>query len=150
MGEVVAEDVGGAAAVGAVHDGDVGVGQRGAGVEGGDGRVVPPGDLAEEDPGEDRAGQLQRAVEGHDVVGHRDAAEVDGDLYGGAAAGGGQVGAARRDVGGAEVHRPGGEPGDAGAAADRGVADRDAGAGLLVGGERLGEERRVEGGARRR
>jgi hypothetical protein len=62
LGEVVAEDVGGAAAVGAVHDVDVDAGQVRAGVEGGDGRVVPLGDLAEEDAGEDGPGEPQRGA----------------------------------------------------------------------------------------
>ena len=85
-----------------------------------------------------------------DVVSDGHGAEVDRDLESGAAASAGQVGGAGGDVGGAEVHLPGGEPGDAGAAADRGVADRDAWVGLLVGGERRGEERRVERRSRHR
>ena len=146
LGQVVAEDVGGAAAVGAVHDGDVGVGQPGAGVEDGKGRVVPLGDLAEEDLRENGAGELQpRAVEPRHVVGDGDGAEVNGDLERGAAPRAGEVGGAGGDVGGAEVDLPGGEAGDAGAAADRVVADRGGRMGLLVGGEREVEERRVEG-----
>src|SRR6202008_726030 len=111
------------------------------------GRVVPLGDLAEEDLREDRAGQLQRAVaEGQHVVGDRDGAEVDRDLDGGTAARAGQVSGAGRDLGGAEVHLPGGEAVDAGAAADRRVSDPGGRVGLLVGGERQVEEWRVEGG----
>jgi hypothetical protein len=59
-----------------------------------DGGVVQLGDLAEEDPGDHRAGQWQRPVAARDdVVGDDHGAEVDRHLHRGAA-GAGQ--AARR------------------------------------------------------
>ena len=56
-------------------------GQGQAWVEGGEGRVVPAGDLPEEDLGEDRAGQVQAGSgrEGQ-VVDDAFAAEADGHL----------------------------------------------------------------------
>src|SRR5260370_30956924 len=87
--------------------------------------------------GDHRAGQLQLG-EQREVIGDDHGAEVDRDLDGGTATRPGQVGG---DVGGAEVHLPGGEGGDTGAAADRGVADRDAGVGLPAAGEGQVEER---------
>ncbi len=94
---------------------------------------------------EDRAGQAQRpAAAGEGVVGDRDGAEVDGNLKAGP-----PLAPARSAVlAGTSVapkfDLPGGEPGDAGAAADGGVPDGGVGMGLLVGGERRAEERRVE------
>jgi hypothetical protein len=70
------------------------------GVERRDGRVVPVGDLPEEDPRDDGAGELQPACgRPHEVVGDGFGAEVDGDLDGGASMGGCLLGgghAARR------------------------------------------------------
>ena len=144
-GQVVAEDVGGAAAVGAVHDLDRRGRQGDAGVEGGDGRVVPAGDLAEEDPGEHRAGQVQPGTGRQaQVVGDAVAAQVDGHLGDGSALGGGLLGRGHRHVGGAEVDLLRADRGDARAAAHHGVADGHAGVLLLVVGEGDGEERRVE------
>src|ERR1035438_3425672 len=80
-GEVVAEDVGGAAAVGAVDHGDRVGGDVGAGVERGDDGVVPSGDLAEEDPCDDGAGEVQPR-QAEEVVDDDFGAEVDGDLDG--------------------------------------------------------------------
>ena len=108
-----------------MDDGDVGVGQGGARVEGGEGGVVPLGDLAEEDLREDRAGQPQRPVPWIRCRRPRRRRGRPGPE--GRAAGAGQVGGAGGDVGGPEVDLPGGEPGNAGAAALRGVADREPG-----------------------
>src|SRR5271166_5189721 len=147
-GQVVAEDVGGAAAVGAVRDGDRRVREGGAGVEGGDGRVVPAGDLPEEDGCEHRARQVQPgACREAEVAGRPFAAQGDGHLPHRASAGGCLLAGGHGDVGGAEVDLPGAERGDARAAAYRGVADGHTRVLLLVPGEGGGEERRVECGA---
>src|SRR5690606_7436760 len=61
LGQVVGEVEGGARTVRAVDDADLAIGQRHARVERGDGRVVPGGDLAEEDVAQQRTGQLQLA-----------------------------------------------------------------------------------------
>ena len=142
--EVVAEDVGGAAAVGTVHDGDLLAGQADVRVEGHEGGVAPAGDLAEEDPCDDRAGEVQPEQAG-EVVGDGFGAEVDGNLDGSAAVGGGLLGGSHGHVGGAEIGLFRGEGGDARAAAHRGVADRHCGVFAVVSGERRVEERRVEG-----
>ena len=142
-GKVVAEDVGGAAAVGAVHDEDRRAGQDDLGVEGRDGGVVPVGDLPEEDPRDYRAGELQPG-QAEGGCRRRFGTEVDGDLHGGAAVGGCLLGGGHGHIGGAEVGLLAAERRDARAAADRGVGDRHARVLLLVCGERLVEERRVE------
>src|SRR6185437_5192199 len=59
LGEIVRPDERGAGAVGAVHDADRGVGEVRAGVERGDGGVIPLRDLAEEDVREHRARELE-------------------------------------------------------------------------------------------
>jgi len=51
FGEKVGEGEGGAAAVGAMDDDYVGVGEVDAAIDGADGGVVPSADLAEEDAG---------------------------------------------------------------------------------------------------
>src|SRR5690606_7027409 len=61
LGQVVGEVERGARTVGTVDDADFAPGQHGAGVERDDGRVVPAGDLAEEDVGEHRTRQLELA-----------------------------------------------------------------------------------------
>ena len=105
--------------------------------------VAPAGDLAEEDPCDDRAGEVQLGQAG-EVVGDGFGAEVDGDLDGGAAVGGGLLGGGHGHVGGTEIGLLRGEGGDARAAAHRGVADRHCGVFLVVSGERRVEERCVE------
>src|SRR5690606_34726815 len=59
LGQVIDEVEGGAGTVRAVHDGDAQVGQGQAGVEGGDGRVVPLADPAQVDVGQDLSVQAQ-------------------------------------------------------------------------------------------
>jgi hypothetical protein len=128
-----------------VHDIDP-CGRKGhARVERGDGRVVPQGDLPEEDRREHRAGQVQPGTcwEGQ-VVDHAFAAQGDGHLRDRPALGGGLLAGGHRHVGGAEIDLSGAERGDARAAAHSGVADTHAGMLLLVPGEGHGEERRVE------
>ena len=78
--EVVGERVGVAAAVAAVDRRDLGARQADARVELGDRRVVPLGDLAEVDVGEDRTAQLQPRGDTGDVVGGNRAAQRPGDL----------------------------------------------------------------------
>src|SRR5581483_9207397 len=53
LGEVIGEDVGCATAVGAVNDDDVLVGELDVGICGRDRFIVPVGDFAEENSGED-------------------------------------------------------------------------------------------------
>jgi conjugative relaxase-like TrwC/TraI family protein len=144
-GQVVGEDVGGAAAVGTVHDGDPRVREGQARVKRGDGGVVPVGDLPEVDLGEHRAGQVQPGAcrEGQ-VVGDAFAAQVDRDLGDRSAFGGGQFTGIHGHVGGAEVDLLRADRGDARAAADHGIGDGHAWVQLLVSGEGCGEERRVE------
>src|SRR5690606_14601448 len=108
---------GGARALGAVDDADRGVGQGEARVERGDLRRVPGRDLAEEDVGQHRAGELQRAWrQAFDVDDGNHAADRRGEL---AEAGLGQLFARQRLVAGAEVHRALPDLGDAAARADR-------------------------------
>jgi hypothetical protein len=77
--EPLREDRRGARAVGAVHDGQLLVGEVDALVQGGDRLVVDVGDLAAEDRG-DRLGVEGDALETLDVVGHDDATEDHGDV----------------------------------------------------------------------
>ena len=72
--QVLLEVVGGARGIRTVDRLDVGVGQGGAAVERGDGRVVPLGDLTLEDLGQHVAVD-DELVDALDVVGHRDRAE---------------------------------------------------------------------------
>jgi hypothetical protein len=116
-----------------------------AGVEGGDGRVVPAGDPAEEDRREDRAGQVQPgACRQGQVVDNALAAQRDGYLGDGTAGGGGLLLSGHRHVGGAEIDMSGAERGDARATAHRGVADGYTGMLLVIPAEGRSEERRVE------
>ena len=144
LGEVVGEDEGGAGAVGAVDDGDRPVGQGDARVELLDGGVVPLGDLAQVDVGEDGAGELELAGRDPLDVHHRHHAAHDHrELH---QAGLVQLGGLERLVGGAEVDGLGLDLLDAAAGADRLVVHADAGLGL-VGVRPLGVDRVREGGA---
>src|SRR5690606_36202162 len=145
LGQVIDEVVGGAGTVGAVHDVDLGRRQRHAGVDRGDLRVVPGGDLAEEDVGEDRAGQAQLAAADAFDVDHRDHAADRGRELGQAR--GGQLAAGQRLVGGAEIDGAGLDLGDAAAGTDRLVVDLVPG-GLVVVVRPLGDQRIDEGRAR--
>ena len=120
--EVVGEGVGVTRAVAAVHRGDRQVGQFGFRVDLLDLRVVPVGDLAEVDAGEDLAGQVQFLHAG-DVEAEAGGGEGPGDLH--AAVAGSGLFRGQRRVGGAEVDGPGGDLGDARAGADRTVGDFD-------------------------
>ena len=87
-----------------------------------DRRVVPLRDLAEEDVGEHRAGELQLAADVRDVVDRHDRAEHGRevqDLAGRRL----QLLVGHRAVGGAEEHRLVGQLPDAAARADRLVVD---------------------------
>jgi hypothetical protein len=75
-----------------VHDGDRRGGEAEARVEGGDGRVVPAGDLPEVDGREDGAGQAQPGACGEvQVVGNALSADGVGYLGDGASFGGCQL-----------------------------------------------------------
>jgi hypothetical protein len=77
----------------------IGVREGDAQVEGGEGRVIPAGDLPEEDAGEHRARQVQPgACRGAEVVDHAFAAQGDGHLRHGASAGGGLLAGGHGDA----------------------------------------------------
>jgi hypothetical protein len=128
-----------------VDDGDRRVRDVDARVEGGDGRVVPAGDLPEEDTGEHWAGQVQPGASREvQVVGHVFATQGDGHLRDAASPGGGLLGGGHGHVGGAEIDLPSAERGDARTAAHDGIADGHAWMLLMVFGEGHSEEWRVE------
>ncbi len=116
------------------------------GVQLGDRRVVPLHDLAHEDVGDQRTGELELArdtgnlVDRHHRAEHgrqvEDLARRVLDLVG-----------RHRAVGGAEEHRLVGQLADAGAGTERLVVDQDARLELGVLGEPLRIDRRREGGA---
>ena len=125
LGQIVGPDEGGARTVGAVHDGDGGVRQADAGIELGDRRIVPLGDLAEEDLGNGRsverhfarfdAGQVEDR--NHGAVDHRKLHEaILGDVF-----------RRHRLVAGAEGDGLGDDLLDAAARADRLIIQPDAG-----------------------
>src|SRR5690606_22124808 len=117
LGQVVGEVEGGARTVRAVDDADLAVGQRHARVERGDGRVVPGGDLAEEDVAQQRTGQLQLArLQAFDVEHRHDAADGRREL---AEAGLRKLFARQGLVARTEVDGAGLDLGDAAARADR-------------------------------
>src|SRR5690606_15277068 len=112
-------------------DGDAQVGQGQAGVEGGDGRVVPGGDLAQVDVGQGRAVQAQLVGgDARHVEGRYDAAHHRGELHQLALR---KVLRLQRRVGRTEIHGVGLDLGDAAARADRLVVDAVAGGGVVVG-----------------
>src|SRR5690606_6979078 len=114
---VIDEVEGGAGTVRAVHDGDAQVGQGQAGVEGGDGRVVPFADPAQVDVGQDLSVQAQLVgCDARHVEGRHDAAHHRGELH--------QLALRKllrleRRIEGTEVHGIGLDLGDAAARADR-------------------------------
>src|SRR4051794_29132964 len=127
VGEEGREELRRAGVVGAMTDRDGLVGQLRARVRGGDGRVVPLRDLAEEDVRDGLAVELEALADALDVVGDGHGAEDARDVDGLALLLG------RRDlrvlhggVRGAEVDRPGGELRDAAARADALVVDGEA------------------------
>src|SRR5690606_38753757 len=139
------EVVGGARTVGAVHDVDFRRGQRDAGVEAGDRRIVPGIDHAQVDVGDNRSGQAQlAAADAFDVHHRHDAADGRRELD---EAGFGEFIAGQRLVGGAEIDGAGLDLGDAAAGTDRLVVDLVAG-GLVVVVGPLGDQGVDEGGAR--
>src|SRR5206468_1987378 len=80
FGQIIGPDEGGAAAIGPVHDGDIGVGQVYTGIELFQGRIVPFFNLAEEDVRQDRARELELGVYALDVVSGNHAAEHSGKV----------------------------------------------------------------------
>ncbi len=87
-----------------MHDGDRRAGQGDARVEGGDRRVVPAGDLPEEDGREDPAGQAEPGARGKaDVVGDALGGQGVGHLGDRAALGGGQLAGVHGHVGGPKL-----------------------------------------------
>src|SRR5207302_2570204 len=98
---VVGEVEGRAGVAGAVDRRDLQVGQRHAHVQGGDGRVVPIRDLAEEDVGDHLAGEVQVHRPVRDVVRDRRPGERPRNLD--TAVTGVQLVGRERRVGGAEV-----------------------------------------------
>src|SRR5690606_12854014 len=142
LGQVVDEVEGGARTVGAVHDGDLGIGKVQAAVECDDGRVVPLGDPAQEDVGQGRAVELHRArLHAGDIEHRHHAADYRRKLH---QARGGQFFGLERRIGGTEVHRVGLDLGNAAARADRLVVHLLAGGGVVVG-RPLGHDRIDEG-----
>src|SRR5258706_8505944 len=119
--KIVGENASGAAAIGPVDDVNGLAGQGDARVVGGDRRVVPGLDRAEEDFGERVAGKLQvrRAGNLWDVIRDCDATNGGWNLDGSAALGRSYLRIGHRRVGGAEVHGLAGELRDAGPAAHR-------------------------------
>src|SRR5690606_41291617 len=105
----------------AVHDEGIGLLHRFVGVDRGYRRVVPGVDLAEEDVGENQAGQTQLTAADAFDVDHRDHAADRGRELGQAR--GGQLVAGQRLVGGAEIDGAGLDLGDAAAGTDRLVVD---------------------------
>src|SRR6266851_318649 len=143
--EVVGEDVGGAASVGAIDGQDRMVWQADAGIVLSDAGVVPLGDLAEVDVGDDVAGEIEVLADAREVV-HRDnRAEDGGDVH-------------RLDlrtvdlliahgaIGGAEVNDTLGDLADTAAGADGLVVDLHAGVLLAVFAEPLGVDGVWKGG----
>src|SRR5690606_25744535 len=117
--------------VGAVDDADLAVGQRGAGIERDDGRIVPGGDLAEEDVGQHRTRQLELSgCQAFEVDDGYHATDRGREL---AEAGLRQLLARERFVAGAEIDGAGLDLGNAAARADRLVIDLGAGGGVVVG-----------------
>ena len=145
-GEVIGEDAGGAAAVGAVHDDDRLVGELHARVVIGNLRVVPFGDLAEVDVGHVFRGELQPLGDAGKVVGDdhcpHDGRDVD-EFAGGRL----QFLIGQELVACSEIDRLGRDLLDAAAAADGLVVELDRRVDLGVLAEPLGVERVREGGS---
>ena len=139
LGQVIDPDVGGPAAVRTVHDEDLLIGQRHAGVRRRDARVVPLRDLCEKDIGDNvgydaQFGAAWQVVGGHHGAEHgRNVQELGRRLL--------QLLVGHRTVGGAEVHRAGGDLLDPAAAADRLVVEPHLGIDLRVFVEPLGVDR---------
>ena len=130
---------GGAGLVGAVHRGDRQVGQGGAGVVGGDRRVVPLGDLPVEDLRDGGRSQLEVGHALH-VVDHRDRRDVGRHLDHVAVAAGlglGQLLVLERGVAAGEGHPAAEELVAAGTGAARVVGD----VGVRVGRGEAGDPR---------
>src|SRR6185312_13075070 len=143
LGQVVGEVERGARTVRTMHHGDLARGQAQAGVQRGDLRVIPVGDLAKEDVGQGGAVQLDLVGLHTGNVDHRhDAADHDREL---AQAELLQVFGLHRRVGGAEVDGAFLDLRDAGTGADRLVVEVVAGL-LGVGGRPLGHDRVDEAG----
>src|SRR3984885_4836234 len=125
LGKIVGPDEGGARSVGAMHDRDCGVGQIDAGIELGDRRIVPLGDVTQEDLGDRRT--VERDVTRLDagqVQDRNDGAVDDGKLHEAVL---GAIVRAHRLVGGAEGHGLGDDLLDAAARTDRLIVQPDAG-----------------------
>src|SRR5262249_33508505 len=121
---------GGARTVRSVDDGNCLLGQLETGVELGDGRVVPGLDLAQEDVGDGRTVENQRAgLDAGDVDDRHDAAHHHRELRQSVLV---EVGALQRRVGGTEGNGAGVDLLDAAAGTDRLVVQADAGR-LLIG-----------------
>ena len=99
--------------------------QLDAGVQLGDRRVVPLLDLAEEDVGEQRAGELQLAATPRQVVDRHHGAEHGGEVQD-LARRRLQLVVRHRLIGRAEEHRLAGQLPDAGARSERLIVDLDA------------------------
>lgn len=125
--------LGGAGLVGAVDRDDRRAREGGVGVEGLDGVVVPGGDVAVEDLGDDLARHVEVLVPGEagEVVGDGDRGDVERDLDDIARLG--QVVVLEGGVGAGEVHGALEELGDARAGAAAAVLDRGAGVGVHEG-----------------
>ena len=105
LGQVVGEDEGRAGTVGAANRSDGRVGQRHAGVQRQDRRVVPLGDLAQKDIAEHRASQSNLTWrDALDVDHWHHAADHGGELDHPVL---GQIGVGQRHVRGTKVHRLG-------------------------------------------
>ena len=108
-----------------MHDRDRRVRDTRSRVESCDRRVIPAGDLPEEDSGEHRAGQVQPGARREvQVIGHAFASQGDRHLRDAASPGCGLLGGGHGHIGGAEVGLPGGEGGGtASATAHDGITD---------------------------
>ncbi len=145
-GEKVGEREGGAASVGPVKDGDGLVGERGAVVDGANAGVVPAGDFAEVDGGEDLGSEAEVAAAFGEVVGGDDTAEDGGEVVEGGVLGGHLL-VGDEDVGAGEVDGAGLEEVDTLFRPDALVGNVQAGALRFEVLDPLLVERRGEGGS---
>src|SRR5699024_12133288 len=112
VGEVLGEVLGGAGVVRAVNGDDGGIGQLHIGVELGDRRIVPGGDVLGEDPG-DHLGREVQVLDALEVEHDRDRGDVDGQVEGlltvADLGGGGELLLVQGGVGAGELHLAGEE-----------------------------------------
>jgi len=142
--EVIGEDVGGSASVGAI-DGQNRIGRKiDAGIVLGDARIVPRGDLAQVDVSDDVAREVEILIDTGDVVDRNDCAE-DGRNVHRFNLGALNLLVIHGAVGGTEVDRTLGDLTDAAAGADGLIIDLDVGILLAVFAEPFGVDRVGEG-----